>query len=119
VTALGEMTASIAHEINQPLAAVVNNASASLRWLAANKLGEVRQSIELNIADGHRAAEIINRIRALAKKAPPQKDWVSISETIAEFIRRTAKSNGIASHCKLNYRVTCRSFEEIESNCSK
>ena len=55
-------------------------------WLAANKLEEARQSIELIIADGHRAAEIINRIRALAKKAPPQKDWVSINETITEVI---------------------------------
>jgi signal transduction histidine kinase len=68
------------------LTAVVNNASASLRWLAANKLEAARQSIELIIADGHRAAEIINRNRALAKKAPPQKDWVSINETIAEVI---------------------------------
>jgi two-component system, LuxR family, sensor kinase FixL len=86
VTTLGEMTASIAHEINQPLAAVVNNASAGLRWLAANNLEEARQSTELVIADGHRAGEIINRIRALAKKAPPQKDWVNINETIAEVI---------------------------------
>jgi PAS domain S-box-containing protein len=86
VTTLGEMTASIAHEINQPLAAVVNNASASLRWLAANNLEEARQSVQLIIADGHRAAEIINRIRALAKKAPPQKEWMNINETIAEII---------------------------------
>jgi two-component system sensor kinase FixL len=86
VTTLGEMTASIAHEINQPLAAVVNNASAGLRWLAANNLEEARQSTELIIADGHRAGDIINRIRALAKKAPPQKDWVNINETIAEVI---------------------------------
>jgi two-component system, LuxR family, sensor kinase FixL len=86
VTTLGEMTASIAHEVNQPLAAVVNNASACLRWLAANNLEEARQSIELIIGDGHRAGEIISRIRALAKKAPPQKDWVSINETILEVV---------------------------------
>jgi signal transduction histidine kinase len=75
------------------LTAVVNNTSASLRWLAANKLEEARQSIELIIADGHRAAEIINRIRALAKKAPPQKDWVSINETIAEVIALAHSEN--------------------------
>jgi len=86
VTTLGEMTASIAHEVNQPLAAVVNNASACLRWLAAHNLEEARQSIELIIGDGHRAGEIISRIRALAKKAPPQKDWVSINETILEVV---------------------------------
>ena len=88
VATLGEMTASIAHEINQPLAAVVNNASACLRWLAgqAPNLEEARQSAALIIADGHRAGEIISRIRALAKKAPPRKDRVNINETILEVI---------------------------------
>ena len=86
VTTLGELTASIAHEINQPLAAVVNNASACLRWLAAQNLEEARQSASLVIADGHRAGEIIGRIRALAKKAPPQKDWLDLNETIGEVI---------------------------------
>jgi PAS domain S-box-containing protein len=83
---LGELTSSIAHEINQPLAAVVNNASACLRWLAANNLEEARQSTALIIADGHRASEIIGRIRALVKKAPPRKDWLDINETILEVI---------------------------------
>ena len=88
VATLGEMTASISHEINQPLAAVVNNASACLRWLAgqAPNLEEARQSAALIIADGHRAGEIISRIRALAQKAPPQKDWLDINETILEVI---------------------------------
>jgi predicted ATPase/signal transduction histidine kinase len=86
VTTLGELIASIAHEINQPLAAVVNNASACLRWLAAQNLEEARQSASLVIADGHRAGEIISRIRALAKKAPPQKDWLDLNETIGEVI---------------------------------
>jgi PAS domain S-box-containing protein len=86
VTTMGELTASIAHEINQPLAAVVNNAGACLRWLAAQNLEEARQSASLVIADGHRAGEIIGRIRALAKKAPPQKDWLDLNETIGEVI---------------------------------
>ncbi|HYY29645.1 MAG TPA: AAA family ATPase [Chthoniobacterales bacterium] len=86
VAALGELTASIAHEINQPLAAVVNNASACLRWLAAQNLEEARHSASLVIADGHRAGEIIGRIRALAKKAPPQKEWLDLNETIGEVI---------------------------------
>src|SRR5256712_8499083 len=71
LTMLGELTASIAHEINQPLGAVVNNASACVRWLAAQNLEEARQSAALVIADGHRAADIIGRIRALARRAPP------------------------------------------------
>ena len=86
VTTLGEMTASIAHELNQPLGAVVNNASACLRWLSANNLEEARQSAALIIADGHRAGEIIGRIRAFVKKAPPQKAWLNINETILEVI---------------------------------
>ena len=86
VTTMGELAASVAHEVNQPLAAVVNNASACLRWLAAQNLEEARQSASLVIADGHRAGEIIGRIRALAKKAPPQKDWLDLNETIGEVI---------------------------------
>jgi PAS domain S-box-containing protein len=86
VTTLGELVGAIAHEINQPLAAVVNNASACLRWLAANNLEEARQSATLITTDGHRAGEIISRIRALVKKAPPQKDLLDINETILEVI---------------------------------
>jgi C4-dicarboxylate-specific signal transduction histidine kinase len=84
VATLGEMTASIAHEINQPLGAVVNNASACLRWLAANNVEEARRSAELIRADGHRAAEIIRRIRSFAKKTPSQKDWIDIDQSIRE-----------------------------------
>jgi PAS domain S-box-containing protein len=88
VTTLGEMTASIAHEINQPLAAVVNNASAGLRWLASSvpDLDEARRCLSLIVGDGHRAAEIISRIRALVKKSPAQKDWLAINETILEVL---------------------------------
>ena len=80
------VAAMIAHEVNQPLAAVVNNASACLRWLAAQNLEEVRQSAARVIADGHRASEIIGRIRALAKKAPPRRDWVDINDTLREVL---------------------------------
>ena len=86
VTTMGELAASIAHEINQPLAAVVNNAGACVRWLTAHNLEEARQSAALVIAEGHRAAEIIDRIRALVKKAPTQKDWLDLNETIGEVI---------------------------------
>lgn len=86
VATLGEMTASIAHEINQPLGAVVNSASACLRWLDAQKLEEARRSVARVIAEGHRASEIISRIRALIKKAPPQKDWVDVNATIHEVV---------------------------------
>jgi C4-dicarboxylate-specific signal transduction histidine kinase len=81
---LGELTASIAHEINQPLGAIVNNAAACLRWLAAHNLDEVRSSAQLVIADGHRASEIIRRIRALATNAPPRRDWLDLNDTVRD-----------------------------------
>jgi PAS domain S-box-containing protein len=99
VATLGELTASIAHEINQPLGAVVNNASACVRWLAAQNLEEARQSAARVIADGHRAAEIIRRIRTLAKKAPPQKDWLDLNATIRDVIalaRSEVQRHGVA-----------------------
>src|SRR5262249_31486883 len=83
---LGELTASIAHEINQPLGAMVNNANACVRWLAAQNLEEARQSAVRVVADGQRTADIIGRIRAMAKKAPPQKDWLDINHLIREAI---------------------------------
>jgi PAS domain S-box-containing protein len=99
VATLGELAASIAHEINQPLGAVVNNASACVRWLAAQNLEEARRSAALVIADGHRAGEIIARIRALAKKAPPQKDWVDLNATIRDVLalaRSEVQRHGVA-----------------------
>ena len=88
VTTMGQLAASIAHEINQPLAAVVNNASACMRWLTGPtpNLEQARDSAALIIADGHRAGQIISQIRALAKKAPPRKDWLDVNETILEVI---------------------------------
>jgi PAS domain S-box-containing protein len=86
VATLGEMTASIAHEINQPLGALVNNAGACLGWLDAENLEEARNSVALVMDDAQRASEIITRIRALVKKAPPQKDWLDINQTIREVI---------------------------------
>ena len=108
VATLGELTASIAHEINQPLAAVVNNASACLRWLAAQNLEEARQSAALVVADGHRAGEIVARIRALVKKAPLQKEWLDINETIREVLalaRSTVQKNGVSLQTRLSENV--------------
>jgi PAS domain S-box-containing protein len=105
VATLGEMTASIAHEINQPLGAVVNSASACLRWLDAQKLEEARRSVSRVIAEGHRASEIIERIRALVKKAPSRKDWLDINETIHEVIalaHSEVQRNGIALETRLS-----------------
>ena len=104
LTTMGELTASIAHEINQPLGAVVNNASAGLRWLAMHNLEEARRSVAMVIADGHRAAEIIGRIRALAQKAPPRKDWLDLNDTIRDVIamaRSELQSHGVLLRAEL------------------
>jgi PAS domain S-box-containing protein len=86
VATLGEMTASIAHEINQPLGAIVNNANAGLRWLAASNVQEARESVALVVADGHRASEILAHIRAMVRKSPPHKQWVDINDAVGEVL---------------------------------
>ncbi|MCW3094660.1 MAG: protein kinase [Chthonomonadaceae bacterium] len=93
VTTLGELTSSIAHEVNQPLTAVVSNGNACLRWLAAQppNLDEARQAVGRIIKDGHRASEVVGRIRALVKKTPPRRDWLDINEILLEVI---ALANG-------------------------
>jgi PAS domain S-box-containing protein len=74
VTTLGELTASIAHEVNQPLAGIVINGEASLRWLGHQTpdMDEVRHAVERIISDARRASDVIRRIRDLAKKATPE-----------------------------------------------
>jgi C4-dicarboxylate-specific signal transduction histidine kinase len=88
LTMLGELTASIAHEVNQPLAAVVTNGDACLRWLDRDvpQLDEVRDSVQLMIKDGNRAADVIQRVRALAKKTDAPKTPLPINEIINEII---------------------------------
>jgi PAS domain S-box-containing protein len=108
VATLGEMSASIAHEVNQPLAAAVTSASACLRWLDAQKLEEARWSASRVIAEVHRASEIIGRIRALTNKAPPQKDWLDVNETIHEVIelaRSEIQRNNIVLEIQLSEQV--------------
>jgi PAS domain S-box-containing protein len=91
VMLLGEMTASIAHEVNQPIAATVTNAHAGLRWLDAQPpdLEEARQALGRIVRDGNRAGEVIDRIRALVKKVPPRRDRSDINEAIREVIALT------------------------------
>src|ERR1700724_1867789 len=101
VATMGQLTASIPHELNQPLAATVTNAEAALRWLHAGSshLEKVQQSLTSIVEDGTRAGEVIHRIRALMKKAPPRKDRLEINGVIVEIIELThgeAVKNGIS-----------------------
>jgi PAS domain S-box-containing protein len=88
---LGEMTASIAHEVNQPIAAVITNANAGLRWLGARQpdVDEVRQALGRIVRDGTRAGEVIGRIRALVRKVPPRRELLEINQAIREVIALT------------------------------
>jgi PAS domain S-box-containing protein len=88
VTTVGEMAASIAHEVNQPLAGIVTNANASLRWLAGDSpnLAEAREAIRRIVRDGNRAGEVVSRMRALFKKAATAKELLDINEAIEEVV---------------------------------
>ena len=91
VMIMGELTASIAHEINQPLAAVVANANACFRWLANStpNLDEARDAISRIVRDGNRASDVIRRIRALVQKGDTEKTLLDINEVIQEVVSLT------------------------------
>jgi C4-dicarboxylate-specific signal transduction histidine kinase len=88
LTTLGELTASIAHEVNQPLTAVALNANACLRWLGgkAPNLKESQLALQRIIREAERASEVIGRIRTLAKKTPPRKERTDINDVLLEVI---------------------------------
>ena len=88
VTTMGELTASLAHEVNQPIAAAVTNANTCLRWLAGDtpNVEEARAAATRIVKDGMRAAEIISRTRLLFKKGTPRRELVDVNEAIREMI---------------------------------
>ncbi|MGA7191228.1 MAG: MHYT domain-containing protein [Candidatus Acidiferrales bacterium] len=88
VTTMGELTASLAHEVNQPMAAAVTDANTCLRWLTRDQpdLEEARAAALRMVKDGTRAAEIINRIRLLFKKDAPRLELVDVNEIIPKMI---------------------------------
>ena len=88
VATIGQLTASIAHEVNQPITGTIISAQAALRWLDARppKLEEARQALGRIIQDGNRASEVIGRTRGLIKKAPPRQEALAINQAILEVI---------------------------------
>jgi PAS domain S-box-containing protein len=106
VTTLGELTASIAHEVNQPLAAVVANAAACLRWLDRETpdLDAARRSVAWIINDGNRASDVIRRVRALANKSDIEKAPLGIDDVVREVIalvRGELTSHGVSLRTEL------------------
>jgi C4-dicarboxylate-specific signal transduction histidine kinase len=110
ITTMGQLTASIAHEVNQPIAAVVTNAQAALRWLNMQPSDpeEVRQALDRIVSNGRRAGEVIGRIRALVTKMPPRKDRLDINDTIREVVALTGSElhrNGTSLQTQLADRL--------------
>jgi PAS domain S-box-containing protein len=100
VATLGELTASIAHEVNQPLAAIVTNGEASLRWLGRTEpdVDEARELAARMVADARRAADVISRIRKLATRQSAGRELLSVNDVIAEtldFLRRDLQSHEV------------------------
>jgi signal transduction histidine kinase len=106
IETIGQLSASIVHEVNQPLTGLISNSRAALNWLShgSAKLAEAQTAIECVVIDGNRAAEIIGRIRDLIKKAPPKKDRFDMNEAIRDVIiltRGEAIKNGVSVQTQL------------------
>jgi PAS domain S-box-containing protein len=119
ISTLGELTASIAHEVNQPLAGIAGNGTACLRWLNRDppRLDEVRASIEAMISDCNRASSIITKVRALAKKAEPQRTAIDINDVIQEsvaLVQRELDSHNVALVQELSPNLPAVSADRVE-----
>jgi PAS domain S-box-containing protein len=119
VATLGELTATIAHEVNQPLAGIVSSGNACLRWLAGQppNIENARQSVERIIRDANRASEVVGRVRGLAKKAPPEKGWLNINDAVLETLGLTrveAAQHGVSLRSQLSEDVPLVWADRIE-----
>jgi two-component system sensor kinase FixL len=108
ISTLGELTASIAHEVNQPLAAIVTNGEAGLRWLLRDEpdLEEVHKAVDRMIGNGRRASDVIARLRELARKSNPSHTVLTLNDIIADVIplvEREMLNNDVA--LRLDLRV--------------
>jgi C4-dicarboxylate-specific signal transduction histidine kinase len=106
VTVMGELAASIAHEVNQPLGAIVGNADICLQWLATGepKLDQLSEALADISSDGRRASEVIARIRGLVKKNVPQKTALDINEVVREtqaLVEHEAQNKGVLLQVRL------------------
>jgi PAS domain S-box-containing protein len=126
VSTLGEMAASLAHEVKQPITAARNNARAALNFLDRSPpdLREVREAVDCIVGDADRAADIVERIRDHIKKAPPRKDRVDLNEAINEVIvltRRAITKNGVSVQTHLTegslpVQVDCVQVQQVVLN---
>jgi signal transduction histidine kinase len=107
VASMGQLAASIVHEVNQPIAATLLNAQNAIRWLSRQPpdLEETKQSLDNIVNDGKRAADIVNRIRNFSRKAPVRKEYLEINEGILEIMgltRAAMSEHGISAKMQLS-----------------
>jgi PAS domain S-box-containing protein len=119
VATMGQLTASIAHEVNQPIAATVTNAQAALRWLRQERpdFDEVRQALDRIVRDGARAGSVVHRIRDLVKKSPVRDEPLDINDAIREVIELTrseAMKNGVMMRTELAEDLGVVSGDRVE-----
>jgi PAS domain S-box-containing protein len=119
VATMGQLTASIAHEVKQPIAATVSNAQAGLRWLIREPpdLEEVRQALACIAKDGKRAGDVVGRIRDLIQKAPPRKDRFDLNGAIREVIELTrgeAVKNGVSAQTELTDNLPLMDGDRVQ-----
>jgi|GEM_PF-3123068 len=119
VTAMGQLAASITHEVMQPIAAGINDAYAARRWLGIQppNLDEVRQSLDRIVQEGNRAANVVGRIRAMFRNAPPRKDAVEINEAIREVVVLThgeLLKNNVAMQTQLAEDLPCIQGDRVQ-----
>ncbi|MGA7808157.1 sensor histidine kinase [Bradyrhizobium sp.] len=122
VATMGELSASIAHEVNQPIAATLMNAGTAVRWLARQppNLQEVKQSLDRIINDSKRAGDIVRRIRDFAKKVPVRTEELEINDAILETMslaRAAISEHGVLVRMQLSEGL--QPFWVTESNCSR
>jgi hypothetical protein len=119
LTTMGELTASIAHEVNQPLAAVVNNANACMSLMpdGAPDLAEVREALAEIIEDADRASDVIARVRQLAKRAPVEKSLLDLGDVVKDVLalaRYESAARGIAIRTDLPADLPCVSGDRVQ-----
>jgi len=119
VSTLGEMAASLSHELKQPITATISNAKACMRWLKRDKpeLEEAREASERIVEDGRRAADIIDRLRSLYKKAPAKRELAEINEIIGEMVvllRGEANRYGVSIRTSLAADLPTISADRVQ-----
>jgi signal transduction histidine kinase len=119
MTSMGQMTASIAHEINQPLAAIVANGNAASRWLASQTpdLEEARAALNRIVLEGHRAGQVIASVRAMFKQAPQEKALLDVNDLIREVLvltRSEIQLHRVAVQTELMERIPQLSVDHIQ-----